>query len=120
MRNSGNVSNTPNVQLGGAAAGDFVITGNGCAGRSIGAGLTCTVSVELRPDRAGARAPRCRSPARGGSSASVRLSGTGRLNPVMAVSPAVIVPGQVTTVVAGTNFPAGAAVTLAWDGAARP
>ena len=49
MRNSGNVSNTPDVQLGGAAAGDFVITSNGCAGRSIGAGATCTVSVEFVP-----------------------------------------------------------------------
>jgi hypothetical protein len=30
------------------------------------------------------------------------------------VTPAVVVPGQVVAV-AGTNFPAGASVTLAWD-----
>ena len=50
----------------------------------------------------------------GGSSASVRLSGTARLNPVLAVGPAVIVPGQVVTI-AGTNFPAGVPVMLTRD-----
>jgi len=33
---------------------------------------------------------------------------------VLTASPAVIVPGQVVTI-AGTNFPAGATVTLSWD-----
>ncbi len=114
VRNSGNVSNSPNVQLGGAAAGDFLISNNGCAGHSISAGATCTVSVEFVPIEAGARGATLSITGSGGSSASVRLSGTGRLNPVMTVSPGVVVPGEITTVV-GTNFPDGAAVVLAWD-----
>jgi WD40 repeat protein len=113
VRNSGNVSNTPSVQLGGAEAADFLITTNGCAGRSIGAGSTCTVSIGFNPTAAGARAATLSVAGIGGSSATVRLSGTGRLNPVLAVSPAVVVSGQVVTV-AGTNFPAGAVVALTW------
>ena len=106
VRNSGNVSNTPNVQLGGAAAGDFVITGNGCAGLHR---CRCHVHGErrVRPDRGRSPGGHAVDPGTGGSSASVRLSGTGRLNPVMTVSPAVVVPGEITTVV-GTNFPDGA------------
>ena len=119
VRNSGNVSNTPNVQLGGAEAADFLITTNGCAGRSIGAGATCTVSIGFSPTATGPRAATLSVTGTGGSSATVRLSGTGRLNPVLALSPAVVVSGQVITVV-GTDFPAGAAVALTWGGGGPP
>jgi hypothetical protein len=113
VRNSGNVANSPSVQLGGAGAGSFTISDNGCV-RSLGAGSSCTVSVSFVPTVAGTQVATLAISGTGGSSASVRLSGTARLNPVLAVGPAVIVPGQVVTV-AGTNFPAGAPVTLSWD-----
>ena len=113
VRNSGNVANTPNAQLSGVAAADYAIATNGC-GRSLAAGASCTLTVSFAPTASGGRAATLAVTGTGGSSASVRLSGTGRLNPVLAVSPAVIMPGQVATIT-GTNFPAGAAVTLAWD-----
>jgi hypothetical protein len=114
VRNSGNVANSPSVQVSGSAAADFTIGSNGCAGHSLAAGASCTVSVDFAPTVAGDRVATLAVTGTGGSSASVGLSGTGRLNPVLTVSPAVIVPGQVVTI-GGTNFPAGAAVTLTWN-----
>jgi hypothetical protein len=113
VRNTGNVANTPTVTVSGPAAADFTIASNGC-NRSIAAGSSCTVNVSFSPTVAGTRVATLLASGTGGSSASVHLSGTGRLNPVLAVSPTVIVPGQVVTATGG-NFPAGATVSLAWD-----
>jgi hypothetical protein len=113
VRNTGNVANTPSVQVTGTAAADFAIASNGCS-RSLSAGSSCTVSVSFNPTVSGTRVATLSVSGSGGSSASVRLSGTARLNPVLAASPPVIVPGQVVTIT-GSNFPAGAAVVLSWD-----
>jgi Abnormal spindle-like microcephaly-assoc'd, ASPM-SPD-2-Hydin/Cep192 domain 4/HYDIN/CFA65/VesB-like, Ig-like domain len=113
VRNSGNVPNTPTVSVSGSAGADFTIASNGC-GRSIAAGSSCTVNVSFSPTVPGARVATLAVSGTGGSSASVHLTGTGKLNPVLTVSPGVIVPSQVVTI-AGTNFPAGATISLAWD-----
>ncbi len=113
VRNSGNVANTPSAQVTGAGAADYVISSNGCS-RSLPAGASCTVSISFEPTVAGTRVATLAVSGSGGSSASVRLSATARLNPVLAAGPAVIVPGQVVTIT-GSNFPAGDAVVLTWD-----
>jgi hypothetical protein len=115
VRNSGNVSNSANVGLGGNNAGDFQLTSNGCTGHSLSVGASCSVTVLFEPTAAGARAATLSVSGSGGSSASVKLSGTGRLNPTIAVSPGVVVPGQVV-VLTGDNFEPNAPVTLEWDG----
>ncbi len=114
VKNSGNVANTPTVTVTGADPADFALTGNGCTGHSLPAGSSCTVTVGFDPTAAGARSATLAVSGTGGSSASVKLSGTGQLNPTIAVSPGVVTAGQVVTVL-GTNFPAGGAVSLAWD-----
>src|SRR5262249_53700121 len=75
---------------------------------------SCTLTVTFTPVAAGARSATVTVTGTGGASATGRLTGTGQLNPVIVASPGLVVPGQVLTVV-GTNFPPGAAVTLAWD-----
>ena len=87
VRNSGNVANTPIVSVSGSAAPDFTIASNGC-GRSIAAGSSCTVNVSFTPTVTGARVATLAVSGTGGSSASVHLTGTGKLNPALAVSPA--------------------------------
>jgi trimeric autotransporter adhesin len=114
IRNTGNAATTPASTVTGAGASDFAVTVNGCNGRSLTAGASCTLTVAFSPTAAGVRSATVAVTGTGGASASARLSGTGQLNPVIAVSPGLAVPGQVLTAV-GTNFPPGVAVTLAWD-----
>jgi hypothetical protein len=114
IRNTGNAATTPAATVTGAAAGEFAITVNGCNGRSLSAGASCPLTVAFSPSAAGARTATLTITGTGGASAVARLSGTGQLNPVIAVSPGLVVPGQVLTAV-GTNFPPSVAVTLAWD-----
>jgi hypothetical protein len=115
IRNTGNVTNTAAVQLAGTNAGDFELASNGCTGRSLAVGSSCTVTVVFAPTAAGARVATLAVTGSGGSSASAKLAGTGRLNPTLAVSPGVVVPGQVMSVT-GNNFEPGSPVTLGWDG----
>jgi hypothetical protein len=114
VRNTGNAATTPAGTVTGADASDFALTVNGCSGRSLGAGGSCTLTVTFTPVAAGARSATVTITGSGGASATARLTGTGQLNPVIAVSPGLVVPGQVLTAV-GTNFPPAAPVTLAWD-----
>jgi hypothetical protein len=115
VRNSGNVANTVSAQVSGAGAADYAVVSNGCAGRSLSAGSSCTLGVSFAPQVAGARVATLVLTGTGSSSASVRLTGTARLNPALAAGPAVVVPGQVVAVT-GTSFAAGTAVTVAWEG----
>jgi hypothetical protein len=115
VHNSGNVSNTADVRLAGADAGDFELAGNGCTGHSLAVASSCTVTVVFAPTAAGARVATLAVSGAGGSAASVKLSGAGRLNPTIAASPAVVVPGQVVSVT-GNNFEPNSQVTLGWDG----
>jgi len=114
IRNTGNGATSSTASITGAAASDFALTTNGCAGRSLSAGASCTLTIAFSPGQPGARTAIVTVSGTGGASATIRLSGTGQLNPVLAVSPGLVVPGQVLTAI-GTNFPANAAVTLAWD-----
>ncbi|HEY1280653.1 MAG TPA: choice-of-anchor D domain-containing protein [Acidimicrobiales bacterium] len=114
IRNTGTGATSTAATITGAAAGDFALTTNGCAGRSLAAGASCTLTVAFSPQGSGARSASVTVSGTGGASATIRLSGSGQLNPVLAVSTGLVVPGQVFTAI-GTNFPAGAAVTLAWD-----
>jgi hypothetical protein len=115
IRNNGNVSNTADVRLNGAEPGDFPIRSNGCTGHTLSVGSSCAITLVFEPTAAGARAATLVASGAGGSSASVKLSGTGRLNPVITAQPAVIAPGNVVTVT-GSNFDPGASVTLGWNG----
>jgi hypothetical protein len=114
IRNTGNAATTPAATVTGADAADFAVTVNGCNGRSLTAGASCTLTVAFSPTASGGRSATITVTGTGGASASARLSGTGQLNPEIAVSPGLVVPGQVLTAV-GTNFPPGVAVSLAWD-----
>ena len=114
IRNTGNGATSTTATVTGAAAGDFAVTTNGCAGRSLSAGASCTLTIAFSPQGSGGRSASVTVSGTGGASATIRLSGTGQLNPVLAVSPGLVVPGQVMTAI-GTNFPANASVTLAWD-----
>jgi len=114
IRNTGTGATSTTATVTGADAGDFAVTSNACAGRSLSPSASCTLTLAFNPTAPGGRSASVTVSGTGGASATVRLSGTGKLNPVLSVSPGLVVPGQVFTAV-GTNFPAGAAVTLAWD-----
>jgi hypothetical protein len=114
IRNTGTGATSPAVTVTGADPGDFTLTTNGCASRSLGAGASCTLTVTFNPRVAGYRSASLAVTGTGGASATARLTGTGQLNPVLAASAPFVVPGQVLTAV-GTNFPANAPVSLAWD-----
>jgi hypothetical protein len=114
IRNTGTGATSTTATVAGAAAGDFALTTNSCAGRSLAAGASCTLTIGFSPQEAGTRSAGVTVSGTGGASATIRLSGAGQLNPVLAVSPGLVVPGQVVTAV-GTNFPANGAVTVAWD-----
>jgi hypothetical protein len=65
------------ITTAGADPGDFLISGNTC-GSSLGAGLSCTVSVQFQPLATGARTATLQFNDDGGSSPqTVSLSGTG-------------------------------------------
>ncbi|MET0266517.1 MAG: choice-of-anchor D domain-containing protein [Duganella sp.] len=84
LSNTGSAAlNIGAISLGGAAAGDYSISGGTCAnGAAVAAGANCTVQTTFRPTTAGTRAATLTIThnATGGSS-SVALSGTGNSTP---------------------------------------
>ena len=89
LTNSGNaVLNLGAVGVGGAHAGDFVISGGNCtAGANVAAGASCSVQLVFRPTAAGARNATLNIAhnATGGAS-SVALSGTGNALPTATIA----------------------------------
>jgi hypothetical protein len=114
IRNTGTGATSSAVAVTGADAGDFAVTTNGCASRSLSAGASCTLTVAFSPRAAGARSATLTVTGTGGAFTTARLSGAGQLNPVLSVSLPIVVPGQVLTAT-GSNFPADVPVALAWD-----
>jgi hypothetical protein len=82
------------LTFGGADAGDFLVTSNGCLG-PIASGASCTVGVSFAPQAHGARSATLQIATNDpGSPASISLSGTGGQLPQGASGP----PGQVELV----------------------
>ena len=89
LTNSGNAALAINaVGVGGANAGDFVISGGNCgAGVNMAAGASCNVQLIFRPSAGGARSAALNFShnATGGGS-SVALSGTGNAAPAATIA----------------------------------
>jgi hypothetical protein len=117
---SANEAATVSAALGGANAGDFAITSNGCT-LAVAPGGSCQVSVAFGPAAAGAKSASLNfttnDPAN--PAPSVALSGAGQ-NPVVAQDPIVSIPASPLdfgTQEAGTQSPV-KVVTVSNDAAA--
>jgi uncharacterized delta-60 repeat protein len=95
-------------------ASDFAFGSSTCRGGVIlPPGGSCQISMTFTPKAAGARTATLVVDHSGASSPGrVPLQGTGAA-PTLVLNPAVVAPGQITTVT-GTNWPAGQPMTMAW------
>jgi hypothetical protein len=114
-----------------AGSAAFTVAANGCTGVPILTDQSCPVDITFEPGAAGAATATFRLPDNAlGSPRSVALRGAGRaggpdvtvtvptpsaFTPVLTVNPGLGPPGSVTEV-AGTGFPPGVSVVLAWTG----
>ena len=112
VTNTGDVSVTvSSVSLSGGAAPDFSVANDACTGVSLASGTSCQLELGFSPSQAGDRSAMITASGSGSTSASAGLSGAGRFDAVLMVTPEVAAGGQVVTVV-GTGFPPSANVSL--------
>jgi Tol biopolymer transport system component len=105
--------------VGGAAASDFPIQGDGCQGRVLYRGDVCTVTVGFSPTGKGSRTATLQVTAVGGGSArTVSLKGRGSQAQIV-LDPAIGAQGTVT-VARGSGFPPNAQVQLSWSRGITP
>ncbi|MGH9134024.1 MAG: choice-of-anchor D domain-containing protein, partial [Ilumatobacteraceae bacterium] len=115
VRNNGTTANTVNtVAIEGANAGDFSIVSTDCPGAALAPGGTCDVELGFTPTDAGDRVGQLVANGDGGSSASATLTGPAVYVPTLEAFPAVVSPGQVTTLI-GDDFPPSTAIQLVWE-----
>jgi Tol biopolymer transport system component len=110
---------TPST-VAGANAGDFLASGDTCAGQLMSYGVACAIGVFFIPTETGERTAQLAiNDTALDSPQIVNLIG-GVPGPVARVSPEVGPPG-IVAVVRGEGFPLGAQVTIRWDrGITRP
>jgi hypothetical protein len=65
------------ASVGGTAAGDFAITRDACAGRTLAFGQSCTITVRFRPRAAGVRKAKIRLHDNERVQTRIRVSGVG-------------------------------------------
>jgi Tol biopolymer transport system component len=97
----------------GAGKNDFRIVLDGCAGRTLRRGQSCTVSVIFRPTANGTRTATLRvADDYAGSPRTVRLRGSASLAELV-LDPPLGQPG-IVTIAEGSGFPPGVPVQLSW------
>lgn len=102
------------LALAGAAAGDFLVTADGCTGRTLYPGDECAVDLLFLPLEAGDRLAELRiaatTPKPPVPATLLGSGGAARIRVVPALGP----PGTVA-IVTGTGFPPGTPISLSWS-----
>jgi len=90
---------------------DFAVTEDTCAGHTLIANATCTVTLQFMPSTPGSKLATLSVTELNGGSATAQLTGTSLANPVLKITPAIKDFNSVTV-----NTPASAAFQIANDG----
>ncbi len=106
------------LALGGTHPADFTVVADGCSGRLLSVGETCTVQVAFAPLDSGPRSATITAHATSGATSGVVLVGGGGYLPLAAAERySVEAPGRVDVV--GLGFPVDSFVTVGWVGEQR-
>ena len=116
VTNTGGVSVTvQSVGIAGVATADYAVVDDACTDETLAPGATCALELQFRPTAAGGRSATVSVTGSSSTFASAGLRGTGRYDAVLEVLPEVAAGGQVVTV-AGSGYPASAAVQVTFAG----
>jgi len=107
------------VELGGAAAADFLVAADSCTGATVYPGDTCSVQVVFLAPTVGARSARARFTDSAPSSPQDVPLRAEVPKPTLQLDPLVGPPGTVV-LATGTGFTPGATVDLAWSAGITP
>lgn len=102
------------VSVGGTHPGDFLITDDGCTGRTVPPTGACVVRVTFHPLGAGGRSAVLLATTTEGAVTRSVLGGSGFYQPTIITAPGTIEAGGKVRV-AGTGFPADIDITVAWE-----
>jgi hypothetical protein len=110
---SGAASTITAVHLGGASAGEFLLSSDSCTGQTFDPGVSCSIDVLFRPADAGDRLATLDIDDNFGTT-SGGLHGVGIFQAILKFTPPVVSAGSLATVV-GKSFPANTVIMLQWQ-----